>query len=170
MRLLHAASLVLAIAAAPAWPQAMHAPHPEELSAHEAAVDMDLEDRVRSFLEAFIDGENTPSEQLAFFADRVHYYDRGVLGRNAIARDIGYTMRRWPWRHNRLVEIEYLKPFPEEDKVFVSYVVAYEVSDARRTVRGTARYGATIGGLEDQPRIESIAEKISRQRREGGPE
>lgn len=124
----------------------------------------ELMQEVRPFLEAFINGDNTPQQQLSFFADRVHYYDQGVLGKNAIARDIQYTMRRWPWRKNRLVEIEYLKPLPEEDKVFVSYVVEYEVSNATKIVTGTARYGAMIGSLSEQPRIEGILEKVTRRK------
>lgn len=117
---------------------------------------------VRPFLEAFIDGDNTPAQQLAFFADQVHYYDQGVVGRDAIARDIQYTMRRWPWRKNRLVGIEYIKPLPERDKVFVSYTIEYEVSNATRNVSGVARYGAMIAGLGEQPRIEGILEKVTR--------
>lgn len=132
-----------------------------------ASVPAWLEDEVRSFLEAFIDGGNTQAEQLSFFAERVHYYDRGVVSTGAIARDIGYTLRRWPWRDNRLVEIEYLKTLPGEDRVFVSYVVDYEVANAQRTVRGTARYGAVIAGVGDEPRIEGIFENLTRRRGQG---
>lgn len=129
--------------------------------------DPDLEEEVWSFLEAFIDGENTPARQLDFFADRVHYYDQGVVSKPAIARDIRYTMRRWPWRDNRLVEIEYLKPLPEENRIFVSYVVDYEVAAEGRAVRGRARYGAVIAGIDvDGPaRIEAIFENVTRRER-----
>ncbi|GIZ50369.1 hypothetical protein [Noviherbaspirillum aridicola] len=166
MRAYLLAALVLSGTAGPALSQLRD--EPVDPAATEAAgPHAALEDEVWSFLEAFIDGENTHAEQLAFFAERVHYYDRGVLATDAIARDIGYTLRRWPWRDNRLVEIEYLKPLPGEDRVFVSYVVDYEVANRERTVRGRARYGAVIAGIGDEPRIEGIFENITRRGRPG---
>jgi hypothetical protein len=161
-----AALFMMGGVAGPAWSQRASTPiTAQKFFVNNGDLHADVEDRVRSFLEAFIDGANTPAQQLEFFADQVLYYNQGMLGKAAMGRDIQYTMRRWPRRNNRLVEIEYLKPLPEEDKVFVSYVVDYEVANASRIVYGTALYGAVISGLGEQPRIEGILERVVKRRR-----
>lgn len=123
-------------------------------------VDTALEERVREFLERFVDADKTPAEQTAFFTDDVEYYELGAIGKAAIQRDVAHYARRWPYRHYEVVDVPYIALDPLEDKAFVRYTVDYEVGNAARTVRGAAFYGAVITALSTDPKIEWIKENI----------
>jgi hypothetical protein len=123
-------------------------------------------DKVESFLQRFIDPNKTPHEQLALFTDDVDYYDHGKVGKPAILKDIGYTVRRWPLRFYRLAGIDYMKRDPaDDDRIFVSYRIEFEVANPSRAMGGTATYAALIVDPEGEPKIEAIAEKVLKRNR-----
>lgn len=123
-------------------------------------------ERVAGFLERFIDPGKTASEQIAFFTDDVDYYDRGKVGKPAIIKDIGYSARRWPSRSFRLAGIDYMRRDPaDEDRIFVSYRIEFEVANASKAIAGTATYAALIVNPDSEPKIEAIAEKVLKRNR-----
>jgi hypothetical protein len=118
--------------------------------------------RIRTFLDGFVDPGKTPEQQTAFFADQVEYYDRGIVGKSVILRDVERFVRHWPVRNYRVVEIDYIRRDPDSDRIYVSYTIEFAVANRSKSIRGRANYGALIGGLDDTPKIESIKEKVTR--------
>ncbi|SNS64761.1 hypothetical protein SAMN06265795_104274 [Noviherbaspirillum humi] len=127
-------------------------------------VPVDTEIRVRQFLEAFINPDQTPEQQATFFREDVQYYGLGKPGRREIVRDIRHYAKRWPDRSYRLADIEFIRPDPGTDDVFVSYVVDFQVASPERSIGGRALYGAVITDLHTDPRITLIMEKVPRRR------
>lgn len=119
-----------------------------------------LEERVREFLQAFINPNQTPEEQARFVAEGAEYYRFGPTSRKAIIAEIKRYTSRWPMRSYRLLNIEYLKHDPSSDDVFVSYVVEFDVANSTARVHGQANYGAGITNVHSAPQISMIMERI----------
>ena len=120
-----------------------------------------LEERVRGFLEAFIDPTQAPEEQARFFAEGADYYRFGPSSRREIIADIRRHVRRWPVRSYRLQDIEYVTHDPATDDVFVSYVVEFDVANRKSKAHGRATYGAVITDIHSDPQIGAIMERIA---------
>jgi hypothetical protein len=143
--------------------QAVAAADPARLAG--GSVSQDTVDQVRRFLEKFIDANKSAAEYADFFAEGAEFYDRGVVGKTEIVRDVERYTRRWPWRFYRLTDIEYITPDPSSNRVFVSYEIEFEVANPSKTVAGRAHYGAVIANPQGAPRIEWIKERVAGSKR-----
>jgi len=155
----HAAALPV-----PAFIPVQASAAPEDASAAGAPVSAEAEQKLRAFLDRFVDARKTPAEQAAMFAEPADYYEHGIVGREDIRRDVERYVRHWPYRHYTVSGIEYLSADPASDRIFVSYMVEFEVARGSRHVRGTARYGAVIRDVDGAPKVESIKEKVNSRR------
>ena len=126
----------------------------------QSAVSRETVDKVNTFLEAFINPQKSAYAQAEFFADGADYYDHGIVDKPHIVKDVERYSRRWPVRHYQLATVEYITPDPASNRVFVSYVVDFEVANASKRVRGRANYGAVIADIESTPKIEWIKERV----------
>ncbi|WP_148415523.1 hypothetical protein [Noviherbaspirillum massiliense] len=124
----------------------------------------DLEREVRTFLDRFVDPRKSPEEQAAFFTEDVEYYEQGTVGKAAIVQDVRRFQRHWPSRIYRVLDVSYIVPDPESDRLFVSYTIEYEVANRSRSLSGRANYGAVISHLGEAPKIEWIRERITRRK------
>lgn len=124
-------------------------------------VPADTERKVRKFLDHFVDPDKTPEEQAALFTKRAEYYEHGYVGRDDIQRDVERYVRHWPKRHYEVSEINFMSADPNSDRIFVSYTIDFEVARDTQSVRGKASYGAVITDLENDPKVESIKEKVT---------
>jgi len=118
------------------------------------------EQKVRAFLERFVDPEKTPEEQAELFTERAEYYDRGYVRRDDIVRDVERYVRHWPKRHYEVTGIDFMSADPRSDRIFVSYTIDFEVARGKQSVRGKASYGAVITDIDGEPKVESIKEKV----------
>jgi len=134
----------------------------------QSAVSTETTAKVNTFLEAFIDPGKTSQAQAEFFADGVEYYDHGIVQKSHIVKDVERYSQRWPIRHYRLATVEYITPDPASDRVFVSYVVDFEVANMSKRVRGRANYGAVIADMKSIPKIEWIKERVIPRRKTTG--
>jgi hypothetical protein len=123
-----------------------------------------MENKVRAFLDRFVDADKTPAEQVALFADQVDYYEQGIVGKQEILRDVDRYIRHWPQRRYEVAEISYMSADPESDRVFVSYTIEFDVARKARSISGKASYGAVIADLDGEPKVESIKEKVTARR------
>ncbi|WP_147376877.1 hypothetical protein [Noviherbaspirillum saxi] len=121
-------------------------------------------EQVNTFLQRFIDPAKTPTEQAEFFAPGVDYYDHGIVDKAHIVKDVERYVRRWPTRTYRLAIVEYINPDPQSNRVFVSYVIDYEVANDSNAVHGQANYGAVIADIATSPKIEWIRERVTQRR------
>lgn len=130
----------------------------------ETRVTPEFEQKVRRFLDKFVDAGKTPEQQAALFTDDAEYYDHGIVGKSAIVRDVKRYSRHWPHRHYRVAEISYIRPDPASDRVFVAYTIDFEVANKARTVAGKASYGAVISDVDGDPKVEAIKERVTRRK------
>lgn len=129
----------------------------------------DMEKKIRTFLDKFVDADKAPLEQVAFFTDDVQYYDQGMIGKPAILRDVDRYVRHWPHRNYRIAEIDYINPDPDSDTIFVSYTIDFMVANRSRAITGKARYGALISNLDNSPKIAAIQEKVTERKTHQAP-
>lgn len=123
-------------------------------------VTADTEEKIRDFLDRFVDPDKTPEEQAALFTERAEYYQRGYVDRDDIVRDVERYVRHWPKRHYAVADIDFMSADPNSDRIFVSYSIDFEVARGKEVVRGTASYGAVITDIDGEPKVESIKEKV----------
>jgi len=124
-------------------------------------VTADTEQKVREFLEYFVDAGKTPEEQAALFTERAEYYEHGYVGRDDIQRDVERYVRHWPRRYYEITDINFMSADPNSDRIFVSYTIDFEVARGKQSVTGKASYGAVIKDIDGEPKVESIKEKVT---------
>jgi len=120
------------------------------------------ERKVRSFLDRFVDANKSPAEMAALFADDAQYYDRGVVGKQAIMREVARYNQYWPYRAFRVTEISYINADPDSDGVFVAYTIDFEVANSMRAITGKAHYAALIEDPDGAPKMKAIRERVVR--------
>ena len=125
--------------------------------------------RVGTFLERFVAPDKSPEEQLAMFADKVDYYDRGMVDKKEIMRDMQRYRRQWPLREYRVSHIDLIFPDPQSDRVYVRYEVDFKVANPMRAKRisGRGMYGAVIADIDGTPYVAAIQESVIDRKRGG---
>jgi len=119
------------------------------------------EKKIRMFLDRFVDANKSPAEMAALFADDAQYYDRGVVGKNEIVREVARYNKHWPYRQFRVTEISYMNADPESNGVFVAYTIDFEVANSMRAISGKAHYAALIEDPEGAPKMKAIRERVT---------
>lgn len=138
-------------------------PRPPQPSQNAKLADAaEVESRVRSFLDRFVDPDKSPQEMASLFTDDVEFYDQGRVGRDAIARDVARYARHWPQRRYAVDDVQYIVYDPLTDRAFVAYRINYEVASSARRARGQAEYGAVLTDLEQAPKVAWIKERLTR--------
>ncbi len=97
-------------------------------------------ERLRDFVAAFVLAGLDPdvNEELAFFADRVRYFDDGLVSRKAIRGDLRRYNAKFPERRFRLAgELEVTRD--RGDELQVSFPLRYEVRSEDGWKKGTVR-------------------------------
>jgi Putative peptidoglycan binding domain len=100
-------------------------------------------ERVRDYVAAFVLAglDKNVGAETEFFADRVEYYDSGVMDREKIREDLKRYDERWPERHFWVagpISIE-----PQSDKrVRVTFPLGFKLRNGNRTV--TAKVDKTL--------------------------
>lgn len=128
--------------------------------------------RVSAFLKRFVAPDKSPSEQLSMFADSVEYYDRGIVGKEEIRRDMERYRRQWPLREYRVSQIDLIFADPQSDRVYVRYEVEFTVANPARarTISGRGMYGAVIADIDGSPHVASIQESVIARKRSTNPD
>lgn len=102
---------------------------------------------VRAFVEDFIRrGEsNEPGAQTELFADRVNYFDDGVVDRHFISRDTDKYNKRWPDRHFTVVEPIQATELPDApDRILVNFHCRIDVKRPGHDVKGETENTYTL--------------------------
>jgi len=98
---------------------------------------------IRNFLRRYFDACETanPDDELAFFAERVEYFDHGVVDKPYIRNELAVYDQRWPSRKYTLGDS--LRIVRTGNNTIVKVRVAFEVSNmehSRRATRAAAVY------------------------------
>ena len=94
-------------------------------------------ERLRDYVGAFILAGLDPrvGSELEFFADRVQYYNQGVVDREKIRRDLQSYNQRWPQRRFWLAGEVNVEPQPDS-RLRVIFPLRYELRSAAERSSG----------------------------------
>ena len=159
--------LVAAKSGQPA-PAASAAPHeervyvaPQKDESHDAISGNErLSDYVGAFVLAGVNAR--VASELEFFADRVTYFDQGVLDRERIRRDLEKYDPRWPERRFRLAGPLQVEP-ESAGRLRVNFPLRYELRNGSKHATGTVRKSLVLERAGDDFQIVAVQE--SREKR-----
>jgi len=92
-----------------------------------------------------------PSEELGFYAERVDYFDHGLVSLQFVEKDIGRYYKRWPDRKFTLLAMEAAR-HRTPSEVTVKFRIRFELKSPREAATGesenTFRVGHGAGGVK----------------------
>jgi hypothetical protein len=117
-----------------------------------------LRDYVGAFVLAGVDAH--AGSEADFFADRVHYYDQGVMGREQIRNDLQAYAARWPERRfwfvgNITIESQRGK------RVRVTFPLRYELRNGATQSSGTINKTLVLEPVGDDLQIIAVSERTA---------
>jgi hypothetical protein len=104
-----------------------------------APVRGDLVARVEKFLRDYLKAceSNDLAAELAFYADRVDYFDHGTVDRPFLEHDIGERYyKRWPQRRYRLLAVRVVPPAKDSEEIEVRFRLRFDVKGATGAASG----------------------------------
>ena len=127
---------------------------------------------VRSFIRRYLEASQSPNPQdeLAFYADRVDYFDHGVVDKAYIKNELAVYDQRWPQRRYSMGDS--LRIVEKEGKTMAKFRVAFQLANPPRNRTASGRVDDTFGiakrgdsGLEIVSMREARVRRGSRPRR-----
>jgi Trypsin-like peptidase domain len=132
-------------------------PNLPESNAYQAA-----ERTLRAVATEYIVSGNSPSidQELALYAERVDYYDKGSKSVDELRADLFKYRRKWPSRHYEVSRI--VRPQYDSAKDVGSVIVVYtfEVSNGAKRKTGEAETFLVFASLLTEPRLILVREQI----------
>jgi hypothetical protein len=128
----------------------------------ESNANQEAERALREVATEYIVSGNSPSidQELALYADRVDYYDKGLKSVDEIRTDLSKYRRKWPSRHYEVSRI--VRPQYDSRKDVGSVIVVYtfQVSNGSKRKTGEAETLLVFGSLLTEPRLILVREQI----------
>jgi hypothetical protein len=117
-------------------------------------------ERLRDYVGAFVLAGLDPQvgSEAEFFADRVKYYDQGVIDREKIRNDLRDYAAHWPERHfwfagNIIIEPQHRK------RVRVTFPLRYELRNGAAYSSGTVNKTLVLESVGDDLQIVAVSER-----------
>ena len=117
------------------------------------------------FVKAFVESGNSGAsgEEINFYAEKVTYFDSGLVDQNFIATNIANYNAKWPNRRYSLVAGPDVAATP--DGVYsVVYRIQFQVQNSKRHVTGIALDKLLVGQINNRFRIFGITETIEKKK------
>ena len=117
-------------------------------------------ERLRDYLGAFVLAglDQRVGSEADFFADRVKYYDQGVLDREQIRNDLQAYAARWPERHFWFAGNIIIEP-PHRKRVRVTFPLRYELRNGATYSSGTINKTLVLKPVGDGLQIVAVNER-----------
>ncbi|MEP6821996.1 MAG: peptidoglycan-binding domain-containing protein [Chthoniobacterales bacterium] len=117
-------------------------------------------ERLRDYVAAFVLAGLDPhvGAELEFFADRVRYYDDGIVGREKIRRDLQRYDAQWPQRRFRLAGEVNVEPQPDS-RLRVTFPLRYELRNGAKHSSGTVRKTLILEVVGEDLQIVGVNER-----------
>ena len=108
-------------------------------------------------------GSANPQDELAFYADRVEYFDHGAVDRAYIQNELAVYNQRWP---NRKYSIgDSLRVIKAGNQTIAKFRVAFTVANEARARKASGRTDDTIGLIKTGDSLQIVSIKEVRVRR-----
>jgi hypothetical protein len=120
---------------------------------------------IRNFLRRYFDACESadPDDELAFFADRVEYFDHGVVDTPYIRNELAVYDQRWPSRKYRFGES--LRVVRTGNNTIAKIRVAFDVANTEHNRRANGRTDDTFNLAKRGDSLEIVSIKEARVRR-----
>jgi len=120
---------------------------------------------IRGFLRRYFDACQSPNpdDELAFYADRVEYYDHGVVDKPYIRNELAVYNQRWPSRKYTLGDS--LRVSHAGNNTVARVRVAFQVANNERARKASGRTDDTINFSKRGDALEILSVKETRVRR-----
>jgi hypothetical protein len=117
-------------------------------------------ERLRDYVGAFVLAGLDPKvgAEAAFFADRVQYYDQGVMEHEKIREDLKRYDARWPERQFRLAGDITVEP-QSDNRVHVTFPLRYELRNGRKHSSGKVDKTLVLERAGDDLQIVAVNER-----------
>jgi peptidoglycan hydrolase-like protein with peptidoglycan-binding domain len=117
-------------------------------------------ERLRDYVGAFVLAGLDPQvgAELEFFADRVNYYNQGVVDREKIRRDLQTYNARWPLRRFWLAGEVNVEP-QADSRLRVTFPLRYELRNGGKRSAGKVRKTLLLEVTTDDLQIVSVNER-----------
>jgi peptidoglycan hydrolase-like protein with peptidoglycan-binding domain len=115
-----------------------------------------LRDYVAAFVLAGLD-RNIGAES-EFFADRVEYYDQGIMDREKIREDLKHYDERWPERHFWIAGTINIEP-QNDNRARVTFPLGFKLRNGNRVVTGKVDKTMVLEPAGDDLQIVAVNER-----------
>jgi Trypsin-like peptidase domain len=126
----------------------------------------ELEANLVSFVEQYLvagQSGSDPLAELSFYADNVDYFDKGIVSRAFIARDIQNYASRWPWRKFWIGEVQTRINERQQGVAELTFRLKFAVQNSKKTLTGVVANHVSIRFTNGKMEIVAIrATNISR--------
>jgi peptidoglycan hydrolase-like protein with peptidoglycan-binding domain len=116
-------------------------------------------ERLRDYVAAFVLAgfDRNVGAETEFFADRVQYYDQGVIDREKIREDLKRYDERWPERHFWVAGAINVEP-QSDNRVGVTFPLGFKLRNGNRTVTGKVIKSLVLEATGDDLQIVAVNE------------
>jgi len=120
---------------------------------------------IRDFLRRYFDAcqSGSPQDELAFYADRVAYYDHGAVDRGYIQNELTVYNQRWPNRKYTMGDS--LRVLRSGNNTVARVRVAFQVANLAHNRKASGRTDDTFSLAKNGDSLEIVSVKESRVRR-----
>jgi hypothetical protein len=120
---------------------------------------------IRNFLRRYFDACQSvnPHDELAFYAERVEYYDHGAVEKPYIQNELAVYNQRWPSRKYTMGDS--LQVVRAGNSTIVKVRVAFEVANAEHSRKAAGRTDDTFNLAKRGDSLEIVSVKEARVRR-----
>ena len=139
--------------------EAASAPPTTAMATGSAAPEFSTE-RLRDYVAAFVLAgfDKNVGAETEFFADRVQYYDQGVMDREKIREDLKRYDERWPERHFWVAGKINVEP-QSDNRVQVTFPLGFRLRNGNKTVTGKVDKSLVLEIAGDDLEIVSVNER-----------
>ena len=122
-------------------------------------------EEIRTFLRRYFDACESPNpdDELAFYADRIEYFDHGAVEKSYIRNELAVYDQRWPNRQYKLGDS--LRVNRIGNNTVAKVRVAFDVANNERNRRATGRTDDTFNLSKRGDSLQIISVKEARVRR-----
>ena len=125
-----------------------------------ASADAFSTDRLRDYVAAFVLAglDKSVGAEAEFFADRVEYYDQGVMDREKIQQDLKRYDQRWPERHFWVAGKINVEP-QSENRVRVTFPLGFKLRNGNKQSSGKVDKTLVLEPAGDDLQIVAVKER-----------
>jgi Putative peptidoglycan binding domain len=117
-------------------------------------------ERLRDYVAAFVLAglDRNVGAETEFFADRVEYYDGGLMDRDKIREDLKRYDKQWPERHFWVAGNITIEP-QSDNRVRVTFPLGFKLRSGNKTFSGTVDKSLVLESTGDDLQIVEVKER-----------